>query len=212
MKRYVFILFIFLILMFSSPVWASKSLSKKTVIIDPGHGGMDPGTVSGKVLEKDLNLAISLALKDALIKKGAHVILLRSGDYDLSMPNATHRKKSDFDNRIKIINTSNADLYLSIHLNYLTDSKYKGIQVFSRKKYLSDAKILQNNLNNKLNSNRDAKLIPSSTYMYSRLNKKGFLIECGFLSNSEERTLLISKEYKNKVAKSKSEAVSVVLK
>ena len=111
-------------------VSALMPLSGKTIIIDAGHGGLDPGTTNNTIYEKDINLAISKALEIELSKVGASVLLTREDDYDLSTPNARWRKKSDFDNRILKINESKADLYLSIHLNYLTDRSYFGPQVF----------------------------------------------------------------------------------
>jgi N-acetylmuramoyl-L-alanine amidase len=113
------------------------------------------------------------------------------------------RKKSDFDNRIKIINESKADYYLSIHLNYLEDTKYYGPQVFYNNNQKNNENIaiqLQNDLNQELHTNREVKLIPAKTYMYSRLNIPGVLIECGFLSNTYERELLITEDYQKKLA------------
>ena len=155
----------------------------------------------GDIYEKDINLKISQALEKELVKRGASVLMTREGDYDLSTPNTAHRKKSDFDNRIKFINESKADMYLSIHLNYLTNSAYKGIQVFYNKNNKKLANTMQDYLNTKLNSNRKVKEIPKSTYMYNKLNIRGILIECGFLSNTSERNLLISKEYQEKLAR-----------
>ena len=106
-------------LFINTKVNALMPLSGKIIIIDPGHGGKDPGTISDSTYEKDINLEISKALEIELSKTGATVIMTRDGDYDLSEPNARWRKKSDFDNRIKLINNSKANLYLSIHLNYL---------------------------------------------------------------------------------------------
>ena len=99
-------------------------------VLDAGHGGKDPGTISGSIYEKDINLQIVFYLKEELERLGARVILTRDGDYDLATPNAHRRKKSDFDHRISLINNSKADYYLSIHLNYLDDSSYYGPQVF----------------------------------------------------------------------------------
>ena len=81
-------------------VSALMPLSGKTIIIDAGHGGLDPGTTNNTIYEKDINLAISKALEIELSKVGASVLLTREDDYDLSTPNARWRKKSDFDNRI----------------------------------------------------------------------------------------------------------------
>ena len=141
---------------------------------------------------------------------GASVILTRNGNYDLSSPNIYNRKRSDFDNRIKIINHSNADLYLSIHLNYLSDSSYYGPQVFYNKKQDNNeelAKVIQEYLNSKTNNKRDIKKIPDRTYMYNKLNPPGVLIECGFLSNYQEREKLKSDKYQKKIAQYITEAI-----
>lgn len=127
-------LFLILVIVFSFfKANALLPLSGKIIIVDPGHGGKDPGTVSNDIYESDINLKISKYLEYYLTINGASVILTRNGNYDLSSPNIYNRKRSDFDNRIKIINHSNADLYLSIHLNYLSDSSYYGPQVFITK-------------------------------------------------------------------------------
>lgn len=205
MKKYNLILislFSFFCLLFNmDKVFGSLPLSGLLIIVDPGHGGKDPGTLAGIILEKDINLNISLNLENELTKLGANVILTRKGDYDLSKPNAYWRKRSDFDNRIKLINESKADLYLSIHLNYLHDLSYSGAQVFYSKDNEKLAEIIQKNINKNLSSNRKIKQIPSSTYMYSKIKVKGVLIECGFLSNSKEKLLLNSNDYQKKVAK-----------
>ncbi len=207
MKKIVFIIFIiFLGIFFVGSIYAKEKLPMKgkTIFLDAGHGGLDPGTLFDNIYEKDINLKITLYLRDYLKKLGAEVYLTREGDYDLSKPNARYRKKSDFDNRIKAINSKGADLYISIHLNYLLDSKYYGAQVFYNEKFEENQK-LANNLqiafNKELKIEREIKNIPSATYMYSKLNIPGVLIECGFLSNPNERDLLNSKSYQEKLAK-----------
>ncbi len=214
MKKYclkLLIIFILLTLILSFPyAKASLPLFGKTITIDIGHGGKDPGTVVNNILEKDINLKIGKYLEKELIKKGANVILTRNGDYDLSSPNSYRRKKSDFDNRIKIINNSSASMYVSIHLNYLEQASYYGPQVFYNNITNNNKKIannMQNILNKKLKTNRKVKLIPEDTYMYSRLNVPGVLVECGFLSNYNEKTKLMSKEYQQKIAKYISEGI-----
>ena len=200
MKRY-FIFFAFSFFIFGiAGVGAKQPLVNKIIVVDPGHGGPDPGSTYKDIYESNINLKISLYLKKELEKRGAIVYLTRDNSYDLSSPNSTFRKKSDFDNRIKIINQY-ADYYLSIHLNHLDDSRYYGIQVFSSKKEFKNASIMQKYLNSKLNSNRENKTIPKSTYMYNRLTKPGLLIECGFLSNYNERSKLITETYQKKIAK-----------
>lgn len=174
----------------------------KIIIIDPGHGGVDSGTVSGNLLEKDLNLSISLKLRDELIKSGFNVIMTRDGDYDLSSPNIKRRKKSDFDNRIELINNSNADLYLSIHINYLDQAKYYGAQTFYTKGNKLLADVVQASFKTYLNSPLDSKEMSEDIYMYKKLNIPGILIECGFISNYKEKKLLVNADYQMKIVNS----------
>ena len=210
MKKYFYVIFFFflgVLIMYTYKVQAILPLSGKIIVIDPGHGMEDPGASYGNIYEKDINLSISLYLEKELSKLGASVILTRDGDYDLSTPNALHRKKSDFDNRIKLINESNADFYLSIHLNYLSDTRYSGPQVFYIKNTKKFAEVIQSSMNNYLDGERKVKKIPSDTYMYKRISVPGILIECGFLSNRSERDLLIKKEYQKRVATAIKEGI-----
>lgn len=193
---FLFVLF-FLVFQFNL-VRASGPLDGKVFVLDAGHGGVDPGSVVGDVYEKDINLAIVLKVKEKLMEKGAKVILTREGDYDLGTPKAVYRKKSDFDHRIHYINTSNANYYLSIHLNYLSDSSYSGVQVFYSsvdKKNEDIASSIQSFMNEKLGTDREIKRISNSIYMYSKLDVPGVLVECGFLSNGAERTKLLDEQY-----------------
>ncbi len=195
------------LLMYGIPVRASLPLQGKVIVVDAGHGGKDPGTVYKDIYEKDINLSISLYLEEYLSEYGATVVLTRDSDNDLSYGETNHRKKNDFDNRIKIINNEYTDMYLSIHLNYLSNKKYYGAQVFYNKDNENLAKSIQEYLNNNLETDREIKEIPSSTYMYKKLEKRGVLIECGFLSNASERSKLITEKYQRKVAKVIAEAV-----
>ena len=182
-------------------VGASLPLTGKTIILDIGHGGDDPGTSYQNILEKDLNLAIGLELEKELSRNGASVILTREGDYDLSSPNAHRHKKSDFDNRIDLINKSKADVYLSIHINYLEDTSYYGGQIFyygEENKKL--AEFLQSEFNT-ISYPRSIKPMPN-IYMYRRLKIPGVLVECGFISNKKEREKLITPAYQKEIAKS----------
>ena len=205
MKRIIFV-FLLCLLLLNINVKSSLYLSGKYIIIDPGHGSKDNGTSYNNILEKDLNLSISKTLEQELIKKGASVSLLREEDYDLSSPNSKRRKRSDFNNRIDFINKSNADLYLSIHINYLDNNKYSGSQVFY---YGDNNKELANTIQmylNKINTPRSIKVMPR-VYMYNKLNIKGVLIECGFISNNKDRNNLIKSDYQQLLAKTITDAL-----
>ena len=204
MKKYfLYTLFFFctiVIVLNVNVVDASLPLMGKVIVIDPGHGGVDVGCIYEDIYEKDINLNISKYLEIELIKLGASVYMTRSGDYDLSTPDTTRRKLSDFNNRIKYINEIKPDVYLSIHMNYLNESKYKGSQIFYRddKKI---AKIIQDNLNKEFKFGRSIKEIPSHTYMYNKLKFNGVLVECGFLSNYEDRLNFSDSDYVKKYVK-----------
>lgn len=178
----------------------------KIIYLDAGHGGIDNGATVNNVNEKNINLEIVYKLKDALTNAGATVYLTRKDDNDLSNKNALYRKKSDFDNRIKLINNSNADLYISIHQNIYQNKKYSGPQVFYVKNNKQLAQTIQNTLNKYLNTNRKIKTI-NNTYMYRLLNKPGVLIECGFLSNDNERNKLLNDNYQTRLSKIITEAI-----
>ncbi|MDD2208425.1 MAG: N-acetylmuramoyl-L-alanine amidase [Bacilli bacterium] len=208
MKKILFILLIFCLLILTIFKVDANNLTYpllgKLIVIDPGHGGVDNGASHGSISEDTINLEISLKLRAELEKNGASVILIRDDDYDLSKPNALYRKKSDFDNRIKLINNSNADMYLSIHLNYYSNSKYYGPQIFYTNNFEENevlAQFIQNELNKNLNTKRDIKKNNNTNYMYSKLNIKGVLIECGFLSNHQERLNLQEETYQEKLTK-----------
>lgn len=202
-KIKMFIIFILLICIIDrvSAFINDVPLLGKVIYLDAGHGGIDPGAFYKDIYEEDINLSITLKLKEKLESSGATVLLTRDGDYDLSNKNASLRKRSDLANRAKLINESNADMYLSIHLNSSTNTSWKGAQVFYddvNNENISIAKIFQEEFNKYLNSNRNIKEI-DDLYMYKNILKKGLLLEVGFISNKEERNLLITPNYQDKI-------------
>lgn len=197
------ILFLICVLLFGqvNAYVAEYPLIGKIVYLDAGHGGVDPGAFYENVYEKDINLEITLKLRDNLEKLGATVYLTRNDDYDLSNPNANLRKRSDLGNRAKMINDSNADLYLSIHLNSMANTKWSGAQVFYddiNEKNIDIANKFQKYFNKYLNSDRKVSEI-NNLYMYKNINIPGVLLELGFISNSNDRKNLLNDKYKNHI-------------
>ena len=189
------------------------SLKNKIIYIDPGHGGNDPGAMYKDVLEKDINLEISKLLKTELNKKGATVYLTRNGDYDLSVPNTINNKRSDLSRRGNVINKSNCDLFLSIHLNAESYSSWHGAQAFYNSKLKENkeiAKIFQNLFKEKLNSDRNYKK-DNTLYLQNRITRPGVLLELGFLSNPNERYLLQTDNYQKKIVNVIIEGVELYL-
>ena len=206
MKKIIIIILMILNILLIIPTKAKEKklmLNDKIIIIDPGHGGKDIGTSYGNINEKDINLSISKYLSYYLEEYGAAVYLTRESDYDLSTPNTNRRKRSDFDNRIKLINDYKPDLVISIHQNYYKDSKYNGTQIFYKKN-----KILAEYLQENINPNRKIKEISNTLYMYSKLSSDVLLIECGFLSNSKDRKNLTSYEFQKDYSKKLSKYIS----
>ena len=205
MKKIYFMFMLIILVLLTSIISYGQEINNKlmgkVIILDSGHGGKDKGTSSNGIYESNINLNIVLKLRDELVKQGVEVILTRDGDYDLSSPNVSRRKKSDFDNRIKLINESNADLYISIHMNYLSECQYYGAQVFYTEGNEQLAKIMQSSFGEELKSPRSEKKLIDSIYMYKQLKIPGILIECGFLSNAKERDLLNSDEYQDEIVK-----------
>lgn len=172
-------------------------LRNKTIYLDPGHGGIDCGAKYKDILEKNINLEISYLLLAALENKGANVYMTRYDDYDLSSNGVTFRKRSDLSNRAKMINDSKADLYLSLHLNSSTSSKWSGAQIFYDD-VNKDNYLLAQSLQDAMKNEREISEI-STKYMYKRVNVPGVLIELGFLSNSKDRAKLLDPKEQNKI-------------
>lgn len=214
-KFKMFALFIILICIFGKTNAYIKEtpLIGRIIFLDPGHGGKDPGAYYKDIYEEDINLKISLKLKNVLEKMGAIVYITRNADYDLSVPGAYLRKKSDLTNRTKMINSSNAEIYLSIHLNSSTNTSWNGAQVFYddiNSKNQKIAKTFQKYFNKELNSSREEKEI-SNLYMYKNINIPGVLLELGFISNSNERYLLTQEKYQEKIINTLTNAIIEIL-
>lgn len=177
-------------------------LSDKIIFVDPGHGGRDPGTRYGRILEKDLNLEISKVLKQELEKNGAKVILAREEDIDLSKETDYNKKHGDLNRRIHMLEKNKSDLYLSIHLNWYNDYYYGGAEVLYNN-INSKNKLLAEAITNSLEENRikTREIRTTNLYLYRNTKVPGVLLECGFLSNSNDRYLLQKKDYQEKFSK-----------
>lgn len=204
MKKIILLILMFLLsinIIKTEATMLEMPLIGKIIYLDAGHGGIDPGATYKDINEKDIALAITLKLEEALSKKGAIVYLTRRTDTDLADVNATYRKRSDLGKRAKLINESDCELYLSLHLNSYPSTKWAGAQVFFTTKNDSNkiiAEFIQNELKEKMNTNREFKEI-KNMYMYDRISKPGVLIEVGFLSNTNDRNNLLNEKYQEKL-------------
>lgn len=205
-KYKISVLFLFIVFLCTFTFVNAKEyepiLLGKIIYIDPGHGGLDPGAIYKEIKESEINLSISKTLKEELEKYGATVYLTRNGNYDLSENNTQNKKRNDLTARSRLINESNCDMYISIHLNSDSSPTWYGAQVFYTNKNAENkkiAEIVQKLLKENLNTKREAKTI-KNTYLYERIKRPGILVEAGFISNPNERYLLNKTEYQQKIA------------
>lgn len=190
--------------------FSTERVYKKNIdfIIDAGHGIPDGGAVGiDGTTEQELNLKIALKLSKRLNGLKLNTVLTRTDENSIfEEGDSVHAKKiSDIRKRIEIANLNKTVPFISIHMNTYPSSNVKGIQVFYKSQN-QEAKLLaeklQQVLNESLQSNhpRVIKTIPNNVYLFSHIENPAILIECGFISNSEELTLLKSDDYQEEMA------------
>lgn len=185
---------------------------QKVIVVDPGHGGEDPGKVGiNDSLEKEINLAISLKLKELLEKEGYKVVLTREDDRGLYEAGDKNKKSADMKKRCQIIEEAKADIVVSIHQNSFGQESVHGAQVFYYE-YSAQGEVLAKKIQESLkenvdNANNRTTKANSSYYMLKHTPCPTVIVECGFLSNHEEARLLVSEEYQAKVAAAVCEGI-----
>lgn len=180
-------------------------LSEKTIVIDPGHGGPDPGKVGiNQALEKEINLSISLKIKELLETYGTNVVITRIEDRSLGEDSAPNQKRADMLKRVEIINNSNADIAVSIHQNSFQQESSKGAQVFyhvsSERGYLLAEKLQEALITYADPENHRAAKSNDSYYLLKKSTCPLVIVECGFLSNSIEAEKLCSNDYQDTIS------------
>lgn len=173
------------------------------VIIDAGHGGVDGGATSCTgVLESKLNLDVATRLNDLLHLLGIKTKMIRTDDISIFTKGSTiaAKKVSDLKERIRIVNTMNDSVLISIHMNYFTDSRYYGPQVFyaSTQGSKDFANCMQASLNHYTGTERQTKQA-TGVYLMQNIQRTGILVECGFISNPVEEAKLCDSVYQKKL-------------
>jgi N-acetylmuramoyl-L-alanine amidase CwlD len=229
-KKTIFMSIMTIVLMFSIfhlvfsyaglPVHISANAHRTVIFIDPGHGGVDGGANKDGIMEKDINLTIAIKLKTILEKKGFQVILSREKDISLDNLDASSqsRHRRDLNARVNAINNSGAALYLSIHVNNNPKKpSASGSIVFYNDK-LPENKMIADSIQQSLNSisvKGEKRTIhdPQSSNFYLVRNAKvpGVLVETAFLSNDEERKLLLDDAFCEQLAEALAKGVKAYL-
>ena len=197
------ILFSGLLYPLSQSTITSSPASALCVVLDAGHGGIDGGSQgSTGVYERDINLAITNKIQTLLNNMGISVVQTRRTQDGLYGVFASGFKMRDMKERKRIIEESGADLVVSIHMNYFSDSSAKGAQIFYKPNDEVSETLATNMQNfftkNLENARKECK--EGDFYILTCTQTPGILIECGYLSNPEEEKLLISDEYQDKLA------------
>ncbi|ASS75163.1 hypothetical protein CIG75_09330 [Tumebacillus algifaecis] len=211
------LLFAFLVSPFS-PVKKALTLPSKVpayVMIDAGHGGYDPGVLSGDLRESDLTLAISKEVQAALREKNIVAVMTRTEDIDFAKPGMKGKvaKRADLDHRMNMAFEQGATLFLSLHVNVSPLASRGGAEVFYMEE-LPEAKKIAQFVQTKLHTlpemtKRAAK--PAKYYLLRKQPIPTLLIECGYLNLSGDRSRLISPPYQKKLAQAIAEGVQAYL-
>ena len=172
---------------------------KDVIVIDPGHGGTDPGKVGvNGVLEKEINLQIAGKVKQELEKKGYQVIMTRETD------DSSESKREDMKKRVELINDVMPVLTVSIHQNSYTDPSVNGAQVFyytNSTEGQNLAALIQKSLITIVDpTNHRTEKSNNSYYLLKNVKAPIVIVECGFLSNWEESKKLVDDTYQQKLA------------
>lgn len=185
---------------------------KPCVVIDPGHGGFDPGKVGiGGILEKDINLAIALKAKEYLEASDIQVILSRSEDMGLYDATSSNKKSQDMKRRMELIEKHQPLLVVSIHQNSYTSEKVSGFQVFYHKGNGGGqraAELIEASVMKRTSQSKERPVKSNdSYYLLTKTERPVVIVECGFLSNVMEGKRLAEKEYQDRLAYSLHVAV-----
>ena len=195
----------------AAPV-SSSGVSAYTVILDAGHGGEDGGAVGAmdgkEIYEKDLNLSISLLLRDLLEADGVSVIMTREEDvllYDRNTDYEGRKKVLDLAARLHIGQSVENALFVSIHMNAFTQPQYKGLQVYYSPNHKTSALLaqgIQTRVCEQLqpDNHRSIKCAGSDIFLLEHLECPAVMVECGFLSNGEDCAALSDAEYRRRLA------------
>lgn len=211
LKYKISTLFIFILTLCSFTLVSAEEqkLKGKIIYLDPGHGGRDPGAMYKEIKESEINLQITNELKKILESNGAIVYQTRIGDYDLSKIKTKNHKRNDLETRAQLINESDCDIYISIHLNSDPSPTWSGTQIFYTTKNEENkklAQIVQTKIRENLKTKREIKPL-KNMYLFDRIKKPGVLIEAGFISNSNDRYLLKQQSYQKKLAQTITDAI-----
>lgn len=177
----------------------------RLIVIDPGHGGSDFGAIRGDMNEKTVNLDMSKRLRDILVARGWQVVMTRSDDRDVYAPNDTAQQ--ELQARDDIANTQGARLLVSVHSNsYINDGPHGTTVYFYKSSDYALAQALDRRIASELGIFNNG-VIKDKFYIINHANMPSALVETAFLSNPDDRALLASPEWRQKIAQAIADGI-----
>ncbi|WP_378952431.1 N-acetylmuramoyl-L-alanine amidase [Pelosinus sp. sgz500959] len=182
----------------TAPSTTNGTLKGKVIVVDPGHGGSNPGAVANNTRESDNNLAVGLKLRDKLVQAGAKVIMTRETDRTVAAEGSSLGE--ELAARVNLAENNHADLFISVHTNENPDTSIIGGMTFYPSGKSSDlALAVQNQLINETGA-VDKGTSAATFYVLRNAAMPSILVEMGFISNAAEAALLNQDSYRNKIA------------
>jgi N-acetylmuramoyl-L-alanine amidase len=188
---------------------------RRVIVIDPGHGGIDGGTSSGDLLEKDVNLRMGHILREVLEARQYQVVMTRTDDSDVShfVPNGASRYRRDLKGRVRLVGRVRPISLISIHVNWHKDSWRRGAIVYYQNGE-TDSRLLAEAIQEELNAIQPVKrqVRAADFYVLRNTNGPAVLVELGFISNPEDRRLMQDAAYLTKQAEAVRAGLEVFLR
>lgn len=195
----------------AAPPPSADAVSGRTVAIDAGHGGPDPGAIGVTgTQEKDITLAIALKLQQVLHRSAVYTVMTRTGDHDLVRGEPVpHRQREDLLRRAALVNASSPDVFVSLHANSFPSPVWSGAQTFYQQGRAESRRLavaVQESLVQRLGPNeRTAR--PAELRILDSVRGPAILVEVGFLSNPDEERRLQDPEYQWQVAEAIAQGI-----
>lgn len=197
------IIFVISLVIVIPSISVSSPNNKMTIVIDAGHGGIDGGSkgINTEITEKELNLEYAFVLKDLFESSGINVVMTRTNDNGLYDIFSSNKKKDDMIKRKQIIEKSGAELVISIHMNSFPLKSCRGAQVFYKDGDENSFRLASSIQDCFVSSIEKARknADKGDYYILNCSNITSVIVECGFLSNPEEESLLLTESHKQKI-------------
>lgn len=182
----------------SGTIADSGVLNGKVIVVDPGHGGTNPGAVGNNTREADNNLAVGLKLRDKLVQAGAKVVMTRTTDRNVAAVGSSLGQ--ELQARVDIAVKNNADMFISIHSNSNPDSSIAGAMTFYPSSKSQQLALEVQSALVSATGSVDKGISPATFYVLRNTPMPSILVEMGFVTNAQEAQQLQSDQYRNKIA------------